>query len=257
MGPKSATVPVFASESAPMQIRGALVMMWQMWTAFGIMLGYVSGVVFQNVRPDLQWRLVIGSPAILPIIVCAYVFTLPESPRWLLEKARRSPNNVRFYQQAFKSLCRLRRSSLQAARDLFLIYHMLEEEEKIKQQRNRFVEMFSVPRNRRALRAGVIVMFFQQFCGVNVLAYYSSLIFQKAGFVRNRALQASMGFGIINFVFAIPAIKLIDSWGRRPLLIATFPLMAIFQLLTGCAFQAKPGKARLTLVTLGMCKWLS
>ncbi|KAI9717943.1 MAG: hypothetical protein M1828_007035 [Chrysothrix sp. TS-e1954] len=251
MGPKSATVPVYASESAPVHIRGALVMMWQMWTAFGIMLGYMAGVVFQDVRPDLQWRLVIGSPCILPLVVCAYVFTLPESPRWLLEKARRG--NVRYYDKAFASLRRLRRTPLQAARDLFLIYHMLEEEEKIRQQRNRFVELFSVPRNRRALRAGVIVMFFQQFCGVNVLAYYSSLIFQKAGYVRNRALQASMGFGIINFVFAIPAIKLIDGWGRRPLLIATFPLMAIFQLLTGCAFQAKEGsKARLTLVTLGM-----
>ena len=216
------------------------------------MLGYMAGVVFQNVQPHLQWRLIIGSPCVLPVVVCAYVFTLPESPRWLLAKARRG--KPRYFSKAFTSLRRLRRTPLQAARDLFLIYHMLEEEEKIKQHRHRFVELFTVPRNRRALRAGVIVMFFQQFCGVNVLAYYSSLIFQKAGYYRQRALQASMGFGIINFVFAIPALKLIDSWGRRPLLITTFPLMAIFQLLTGLAFLAE-GTTRKALVTTGMCEY--
>lgn len=124
------------------------------------MLGYVSGVVFQDVRGDLKWRLIIGSPAILPLIVMAYVFVLPESPRWLLEKARKSKaTNNRRYQQAFDSLHRLRGNRLLAARDTFLIYHTLEEEEKIKQHRNRFIEMFSVKRNRRALTAGVVVMY--------------------------------------------------------------------------------------------------
>lgn len=42
----SATIPIYASECAPAKIRGGLVMMWQMWTAFGLFLGYVSGVAF-------------------------------------------------------------------------------------------------------------------------------------------------------------------------------------------------------------------
>lgn len=49
IGPKSATVPIYAAECTPANIRGALVMMWQMWTAFGIMLGYIAGVVFRSV----------------------------------------------------------------------------------------------------------------------------------------------------------------------------------------------------------------
>jgi hypothetical protein len=61
-----------------LQIRGALVMMWQMWTAFGIMLGYVCDVAFMNVRtdavPDLNWRLMLSSPMVPPLIVCAGVY---------------------------------------------------------------------------------------------------------------------------------------------------------------------------------------
>lgn len=49
VGPKSATIPIYAAECTPANIRGAFVMMWQVWTAFGIMLGYISGVVLESV----------------------------------------------------------------------------------------------------------------------------------------------------------------------------------------------------------------
>lgn len=45
----SATIPVYASECMPAKLRGGLVMMWQMWTAFGIMLGLAFGVAFWDV----------------------------------------------------------------------------------------------------------------------------------------------------------------------------------------------------------------
>jgi MFS family permease len=61
IGPKSATVPIYAAECTPPLIRGALVMQWQMWTAFGIMVGYAADLAFYKV-PDssgivgLNWR---------------------------------------------------------------------------------------------------------------------------------------------------------------------------------------------------------
>lgn len=66
VGPKSSTVPVYAAECAPAPIRGALVMMWQMWTAFGIMLGFVADLIFYHVKDTahikgLNWRLMVGS----------------------------------------------------------------------------------------------------------------------------------------------------------------------------------------------------
>ena len=76
----------------------------------------------------------------------------------------------------------------------------------------------------------------QQFCGVNIIAYYSSAIFVQANFSETSALAASLGFGIINFLFAIPAIYTIDTFGRRNLLLTTFPLMSLFLFFTGFSF---------------------
>ena len=84
IGPKSATVPIYAAECTPPAIRGALVMQWQMWTAFGIMLGNIMGVAFgpsTGIPPSLGWRLMLGSTVVLPLIVCAQVYFCPESPR--------------------------------------------------------------------------------------------------------------------------------------------------------------------------------
>ena len=75
---------------------------------------------------------------------------------WLLAKARRG--HQRSYQRAFNALCRLRRSRLIASRDIFLIYHQLQREDEIKHRYNRFVQLFSVGRNRRALVGSLIVM---------------------------------------------------------------------------------------------------
>jgi predicted MFS family arabinose efflux permease len=60
-----------------------------------------------------------------------------------------------------------------------------------------------------------------------------------------------MGFGILNFVFALPAVWFIDTWGRRSLLLLTFPFMAIFEFGAGISFLAsKTGKFRTILVAI-------
>lgn len=112
-------------------------------------------------------------------------------------------------------------------------------------------------------------MFFR-FCGVNVIAYYSSAIFVESGFSESSALTASLGFGLINWLFAIPAIyvrtvktlhvkstltsrQTIDTFGRRNLLLTTFPLMSIFLLFTGFSFFfPQDSTARVACVALGI-----
>ena len=96
----------------------------------------------------------------------------------------------------------------------------------------------------------------QQFCGVNVIAYYSTTIFIESGYSTTSALLASMGTGILNWVFALPATFTIDTWGRRNLLLFTFPFLAIFLLWTGFSFfleQDNPTSVKRTaMVTTGM-----
>ncbi|KAL1296699.1 hypothetical protein AAFC00_000174 [Neodothiora populina] len=284
IGPKSATIPIYAAECCPSNIRGGLVMFWQLWTAAGIMCGYIAGVALQNanagtvvlgsgdstltcdngasdlrsLRCSLNWRLMLASPGLLPIVVVLYIYTQPESPRWLLRQAHLGSRQ--YYEKAFLALCRLRHTKLQAARDLFLINYQIKEEERIRSVQKPFWELFTTPRNRRAMIASVTCMFFQQFCGVNVLAYYSTSVLLNANFSISSALLASTGFGIINFLFGLPALWLIDSFGRRSLLLATFPFMALFQLFIAVAFAATGGNktsnesntTQTTLVLLGM-----
>lgn len=59
----------------------------------------------------------------------------------------------------------------------------------------RFIDLFKIPRNRRAAQAAFIVMFMQQFCGINAVAYYSTEIFKQANFSDKQAFLASFGFG--------------------------------------------------------------
>ncbi|KAK0117785.1 hypothetical protein ONS95_012110 [Cadophora gregata] len=250
VGAKSSTTPVYAAECAPTAIRGALTMMWQMWTAFGIMLGFVVSVAFEKVRytpgvfPYWNWRLMLASTSIPPFFVCMQVYFVPESPRWYMTKNK--------YRKAYDALCRFRNCEMMAARDLYYIHKSLMIEEKLREGKNLWREFFLVPRNRRAAQSSFFVMFMQQFCGVNVIAYYSTEIFISANFTRSNALLVSLGTGIVNWLFAIPAVKTIDTFGRRNLLLTTFPLMGICLLFTGFSFFIPEGQARLGCIATGI-----
>jgi hypothetical protein len=62
-------------------------------------------------------------------------------------------------------------------------------------------------------------------CGINIIAFFSPTIFLDATGSQGKALLASMGFGLINWVFAMPAVVTIDKFGRRSLLLFSFPNM--------------------------------
>ena len=158
------------------------------------------------------------------------------------------------YIKAFNSFCRLRNSELQAARDLYYVHCQLVEEMEVLRGSNyfsRFMELFTIPRVRRATLASFVVMIAQQMCGINVIAFYSSTVFSNAGYTQQQALLASWGFGLVNWVFAFPAVWTIDTFGRRNLLLFTFPNMAWTLLAAGfCFFIPESSQAKLPLVAL-------
>lgn len=113
------------------------------------------------------------------------------------------------YRSAFRSFIRLRNSELQAARDLYYVHRQLVEEFTVLKGStyfSRFFELFTIPRVRRATLASWVVMIAQQMCGINIIAFYSSTIFADAGYSVRDALLASWGFGLINWLFAFPAV---------------------------------------------------
>lgn len=88
-------------------------------------------------------------------------------------------------------------------------------------------------------------------CGINIIAFYSSTIFKESGASEKTALIASFGFGLVGFLFAFPAIWTIDTFGRRGLLLATFPNMFWTLLAAGmCYYIPKDSSAHLGLIAL-------
>lgn len=159
MGLKASTVPIFSAEVVPASVRGGLVMSWQLWTAFGIFLGFCANLAVMDTG-KISWRLQLGSAFIPAVPLVFGIFFCPESPRWLMKKGR--------FQEAYKSLLRLRNSPLQAARDLYYVHCQLEEEKAAIGESNyykRFIELFTIPRVRRATMASFVVMLAQQMCG--------------------------------------------------------------------------------------------
>lgn len=236
-------VPIYAAENSPASIRGALVMSWQLWNAFGIFLGTSANLCLMAMSGEV-WRYQLGSAFIPAVPLMILVYFCPESPRWYIKKGR--------YRQAMRSLLRLRNHPVQAARDLYYIHVQLQVEREFIGQGDyvkRFIELFKIPRIRRATLASFIVMIAQQMCGINIIAFYSSNVFIQAGAGDLQALWATWGFGLINFLFAFPAIWTIDTFGRRSLLLFTFPQMAWTLLAAGlCNLIPGDGGAHLGLV---------
>lgn len=243
MGPKAATSPVYAAENTPAAIRGGLVMSWQMWTAFGIFLGFCANLALYDV-PKIAWRLEFGSAFIPALPLVALIYLCPESPRWLMKKGR--------YSKALRSFLRLRNAPILAARDMYYVHRQLEAEFEVLKGSNvfsRFTELFTIPRVRRATLASFVVMIAQQMCGINIIAFYSSTVFVEVGYTEKNALWASFGFGLVNWLFAFPAVWTIDTFGRRNLLLFTFPNMAWTLLAAGmCFFIPEGNSARLPLI---------
>ncbi|KAH7079582.1 D-xylose-proton symporter [Paraphoma chrysanthemicola] len=249
MGLKEVTVPVFSAEVVPASVRGGLVMSWQIWTAFGIFLGTLANLVVMNTG-SISWRLQLGSAFIPAVPLVLGIAFVPESPRWLMKKRR--------YAKAYKSFLRLRNTPFQAARDLYYTHALLQQEEVLIKEAGlsptsnfftRFMELFTIPRVRRATLASFVVMIGQQMCGINIIAFYSSTIFKEGGASQKEALIASFGFGLVNFTFAWPAVWTIDTFGRRGLLLFTFPNMFWTLLTAGmCYYIPKEDPAHLGLI---------
>ncbi|KAK5197491.1 hypothetical protein LTR92_003431 [Exophiala xenobiotica] len=243
LGINASTVSVWAAESAPKQIRGGLAVSWQMMTAFGIFLGFVANAAVYNVGPS-AWRWQLAGPAIPTVPLAAMIYLCPESPSWYQKQG--------LYDKAFRSLCTLRNTELQAAKELYTAYHlqgrgrararakpkMLSEGEFSESGFfTKVTELFTIPRIRRATTASYVVMLSQQLCGINIISFYSSTIFSDAGFSLFGALLASCVFGFLNFVGAFPAVWTMDTLGRRSLLLLTLPVMAVTMFATGLSFN--------------------
>lgn len=244
LGVISGTLNIYAAECSPAAIRGGLSVAWQAFCAFGIFLGFLTNMMVDN-NPEaygpLRWRIMLLAPAMstVPLLILV-VFALPESPEWFIKHGEQ-------YNRAFNSLCQLRNTELQAAYEMLTFHN--QRKRPTTRNSNLFIktlqELFTIPRVRRATMAAYTTMLAQQACGINIIAFYSSTIFDEARFTTIAGEVASTVFGLVNVVGAMPAIWTMDSFGRRSLLLLTLPFMAITMGIAGASFSISEEHSKL------------
>lgn len=112
MGSKASVIPIYAAEVAPARLRGSLVMNWQLFTAFGEVLGFSANLALAGVG-KLAWRLQMACSFLPTIPLLAVIFCCPESPRFLMKKG--------LYKKAYKAMVALRGSPIKAAKEMIYL----------------------------------------------------------------------------------------------------------------------------------------
>lgn len=206
VGIASFTVPLYISEISPSRIRGALVSLNQLAITIGIVASYVCGYLFSS--HEYGWRLMFLMGFIPALILGIGMIFLPESPRWLMTRKREA--------EARKVLERISPDE-DIDKELRMMKENIENE-----KGGDWRELFS-SRLRQPLLIGIGIFFFQQFSGINAVIYYAPHIFNISGFQSaDASILATTGVGIINVLFTILSLRLLDRWGRKPLLYMGF-----------------------------------
>ncbi|KAH9047396.1 general substrate transporter [Lactarius hengduanensis] len=239
VGALSTLSPLYMAEISPPEVRGSLLALEQFSIVLGCVLGFWTGFLTRNITGSLSWRIPLGLQLVPGILLGFGVFALPDSPRLLVLHGKR--------EAALASLAKLRLRSLAEARTdpLVQIELMEMEAEAVMLQRSTPINDGRFMRNEALAWArlfdrryidrtliGIMVMFFQQWSGINALLYYGPLLMRSLGFDGSTVnLIMAGGVNIVQFLAVLPAILYIDTWGRRHLLRIGSVAMAVSHLL--------------------------
>lgn len=200
VGASTIAAPAFVSEIAPQKDRGRLVSLYQFNIVLGILIAFLSNYLLRNtgVQP---WRWMVGVEAIPALLYILFVWFIPRSPRWLITKGKDA--------EAAKVL-----RMIDPADDIeSKIIEIKKQSETSISGENIFQKKYRFP-----LMLAFLVAFFNQLSGINAFLYYAPRIFETAGLGESTALLSSIGIGIVNLVFTLVGVFLIDKLGRKLLM---------------------------------------
>jgi SP family galactose:H+ symporter-like MFS transporter len=218
IGIASEVAPLYISEVAPAKVRGSLVSLNQLAITIGIVVSYLADYAL---APIQGWRYMMLLAVIPAAILGLGMIPLPDTPRWLVNHNK--PDEAR------KVLKRIR-GNVDVEKELGEI------QQGLKQQKSGRAELLN-PLVKPALIIGVALAVFQQVTGINTVIYYAPKIFQFAGVTSSSAaIFATLLVGIVNVVFTVVAILLLDRVGRRPLLLVGLAGMVSSLVLLGVSF---------------------
>ena len=212
IGMIATTAPMYIAEISPSNIRGRMVTFHQLAMVIGFLIPFIISLSVNAYDTqafnwvDQGWRMMLWSALIPTLIFIVLLFMVPHSPRWLMLRGRR--------QQAKAVITQLTSNSHQVESELNEIADSLTETSmpaaKLLFRKGLILALF----------VGIMLALFQQSTGIVAVLIYSADIFKQAlNYGPEEALKPQLWVGVVNLLFTFVAIKTIDSWGRKPLLL--------------------------------------
>lgn len=203
VGASSVVAPLYITEMAPAKFRGQLVAAFQFNLVVGILVAYFSNFAVDAAGMGGNWRLMLGIEILPAILFLVLLFRVPRSPRWLVTKAN----------QPDEALEVLRQINPQTADSAFAAIQASNTTEETVALGSFFTKKY-----RRPILYAFLFALFNQISGINAVIYYAPDIFKAAGLERSSALLGSVGIGVVNVLFTLIGMSLIDRSGRKNLM---------------------------------------
>jgi sugar porter (SP) family MFS transporter len=219
IGVSVVVVPVFVAESAPTKVRGALLVLYQVATVVGIIVGYL---VAYGLAATESWRWMLGLAAVPAVAIFLLLTRLPDTARWYMMKGR---------------IHDARRVLVQVDPATDIEAELAEMSRALREESGGAIrEMLRSP----YLRATVFVVglgFFIQITGINAIVYYSPRIFEAMGFSGNFALLVLPALvQVAGLIAVFASLTLVDRVGRRPILLTGIAIMVLANILLVAVF---------------------
>ena len=229
IGISSMICPVYIAEIAPAKWRGRLGSLFQLGIVIGIFLTlFINQWIQKNGDTTWNaaygWRWMLAAEIVPAFIFLILLFTIPESPRWLIQagredEARRILNRIGGWNHAA--------AEITAVKEVLL------------QEEGTFGELFSA-RYRLPMLIAFVLTVGAQFSGINSIMYYSTEIFRNATGNANAAFTSSVWIGLINFLATFGAILFVDKAGRKPLLLIGNAVQVVALITVGIIYGSNP-----------------
>ncbi|MGA2346694.1 MAG: sugar porter family MFS transporter [Candidatus Sulfotelmatobacter sp.] len=204
IGISTVVAPMYISEIAPPAHRGRLAGMFQFNIVFGILIAFVSNALLAGIGEN-AWRWMLGVAAFPSLLYAVFCFGLPESPRWLLSRKGDRDAGLQVLQRIEPDASK---AEIAAQADAIVASSSQQSSS----------GNFWTANLRKPILLAILIAFFNQMSGINVILYFAPRIFELAHLETKAALLQSIGIGVTNFIFTFVGLWLIDRLGRRTLL---------------------------------------
>jgi len=226
IGASTIAAPAYISEIAPAKDRGRLVALYQFNIVFGILMAFLFNY-FLNGLGENSWRWMMGVQTFPAVIYTLLVFTIPESPRWLVSKSRN---------EEAKAILKIINPDENVDK---MLVDITANDNQADKSETIFIKKYRLP-----LILAFLIALFNQLSGINAFLYYAPRIFQEAGLGESTALLSSIGIGITNLIFTLVGVTLIDRLGRKTLMyIGSFGYIISLSLVAAAFFYNWQGIA--------------